>query len=75
MLDMEEAGLDFRATKDLDIVLPVEALDGMFVEAFWQFIRNGGYQNRQKSTGKQLFYRFHSPKESSYPEMHKSSVG
>jgi hypothetical protein len=31
---LDEAGLPFRATKDLDIVLCVEALDGAFVEAF-----------------------------------------
>lgn len=33
-LIMEEAGLDFRATKDLDIVLIVEALDPAFSETF-----------------------------------------
>lgn len=31
---MGEAGLEFRATKDLDIVLSVEALDAEFVRAF-----------------------------------------
>lgn len=31
---MQEAGLDFRATKDLDIVLYVEALHENFVRAF-----------------------------------------
>ena len=34
-LTMEEAGLEFRATKDLDIVLHVEALTPAFGEAFW----------------------------------------
>jgi len=33
---MEEAGLEFRATKNLDIVLSVEALDASFVRAFWE---------------------------------------
>jgi hypothetical protein len=28
---MEEAGLEFRATKDVDIVLGIEALDRAFV--------------------------------------------
>lgn len=57
-LVMEEAGLDFRATKDLDIVLCIEAksLDREFGKAFWEFIQKGGYQHRQKSTGKELFY-------------------
>ena len=51
-LGMTEAGLDFRVTKDLDIVLCMEALDTVFVQAFWDFVRKGGYHNRQKSTGK-----------------------
>lgn len=29
----------------------------------------GGYENRQKSTGKRLFYRFYAPKISEFPEM------
>lgn len=66
---MEEAGLEFRATKDLDVVLCVEALDAAFVTAFWEFIKVGGYQNQQRSTDKKLFYRFHSPKDNRYPEM------
>ncbi|MBS3904461.1 MAG: nucleotidyl transferase AbiEii/AbiGii toxin family protein [Simkania sp.] len=69
MLAMEEAGLHFRMTKDLDIVLSVEALDEKFVQAFWEFIKKGKYQHRQKSTGKRLFYRFYAPEDASYPEM------
>ncbi|HEY5101420.1 MAG TPA: hypothetical protein VII70_01450 [Steroidobacteraceae bacterium] len=33
-LAMEEAGLAFRATKDLDVVLHIEALDAKFGETF-----------------------------------------
>ena len=40
---MASAGLSFRATKDLDIVLFVEALDAVFVWAFWAFVLAGGY--------------------------------
>lgn len=36
---MTSAGLEFRATKDLDIVLCVEAMDPAFVQAFWDFVR------------------------------------
>ena len=64
-----EAGLEFRATKDLDIVLWVEALDEDFVKAFWKFIRAGKYQTQQKSTGEPQFYRFQKPGEGSYPFM------
>ncbi|SHO51533.1 hypothetical protein [Desulfopila aestuarii] len=68
-LAMEEAGLQFRATIDLDIVLCVEALDADFVRTFWDFIRLGNYQNRQKSTGERQFYRFSGPEDQSFPEM------
>jgi predicted nucleotidyltransferase len=40
-LAMESMGLNFRATKDLDIVLILEALDVEFVNAFWSFIKEG----------------------------------
>jgi len=68
-LAMEEAGLDFRVTKDLDIVLCVEALDAEFVSVFWDFIKKGRYHNRQKSTGKKLFYRFYEPEDGTFPWM------
>jgi glutathionyl-hydroquinone reductase len=53
---MTAAGLEFRATKDLDIVLYVEALDAAFVQAFWEFVRAGGYEVQEKSTGEKQFY-------------------
>lgn len=68
-LAMKDVGLDFRVTKDLDIVLCVEALDAEFVRVFWDFIKKGGYSNRQKSTGKKLFYRFYEPEDVTYPWM------
>jgi hypothetical protein len=66
---MQDVGLDFRATRDLDIVLQLERLTQEFVQAFWDFVRAGHYQNRQKSTGKSLFYRFQDPDDQSYPSM------
>ena len=69
-LAMEEAGLDFRATKDLDVVLHVEALTPAFGETFWRFIEAGGYEIRQASdTGKPAFYRFQKPTDNSFPVM------
>jgi len=68
-LAMEEAGLDFRATKDLDIVLCAEALDADFIAQFWAFVKAGGYQNQQKSTGDKQFYRFDKPATDGYPFM------
>jgi hypothetical protein len=66
---MTGAGLEFRATKDLDIVLYVEALDAAFVLAFWEFVRAGGYEVQEKSTGEKQFYRFQKPANADYPFM------
>lgn len=66
---MQNSGLAFRSTKDLDIVLYVEALNTDFVTAFWQFIKAGGYSNQQRSTGKEIFYRFTSPTAVDFPFM------
>ncbi len=66
---MESAGMEFRATKDLDLVLIVEALTESFVEAFWQFIMDGGYSLKQQSNGKPQFYRFSKPSSPDFPEM------
>ena len=66
---MTGAGLQFRATKDLDIVLYVEAMDASFVRAFWEFVRIGGYEVQEKSTGEKQFYRFQKPTNANYPFM------
>jgi hypothetical protein len=69
-LAMEEAGLEFRATKDLDIVLHIEALTPNFGEVFWGFIEAGGYAIRQASdTGKPVLYRFQKPADARFPVM------
>lgn len=66
---MEDKGLGFRATKDLDIVLHIEALNAEFIAAFWTFIKIGEYKNRQKSTGKEIYYRFSSPTHKEFPSI------
>lgn len=66
---LNDAGLDFRITKDIDMVLIIEAMTEEFAEAFWKFIDNGGYEARQRSTGKHEFYRFINPAEAGYPSM------
>ena len=60
---------DFRATKDLDIVLIVEALTSEFGKRFWDFIQDGGYEHRVKNNGSPQFYRFDKPKSADYPFM------
>ena len=54
----------FRATKDLDMVLIVEALSPEFGEKFWKFIDEGGYENCNTTSGKPQFFRFTEPKDS-----------
>jgi len=67
---MEDAGLEFRATKDLDIVLHIEALTPPFGDVFWSFIEAGGYEIRQASdTGKPVLYRFQRPSDARFPFM------
>ncbi len=65
----DEAGLDFRATKDIDMVLCVEVVDAAFGAAFKAFLDAGGYQARERSTGGKEFYRFHKPSDQSFPFM------
>ena len=68
-LVMEEEGLEFRATQDFDIVLCVEALDGRFIEAFWAFVRDGGYARKEGSAGARRYYRFQQPTDDAFPAM------
>lgn len=69
-LAMADAGLEFRATKDLDIVLHIEALTPTFGSAFWNFVEEGRYEVRQASdTGKPVLYRFQQPASSGFPAM------
>lgn len=68
-LIFEAQDTPFRATKDLDIVLLVEALTPEFGRKFWQFIHDGGYEHRAKSNGSPQFYRFDRPTQPEFPYM------
>jgi hypothetical protein len=69
-LTMESAGLEFRSTKDLDIVLHVESLTPSFGQAFWRFVEAGGYEVRQSgTTNRPALYRFQKPAEPEFPVM------
>jgi len=62
-------GLRFRATKDIDMVLILEALSPTFFQRFKEFIRLGGYKSIRQSTGQRTYYRFTAPSEADYPVM------
>ncbi|CAM3919923.1 hypothetical protein CCOS865_00924 [Pseudomonas reidholzensis] len=66
-LTMEDAGETFRTTKDLDIVLVIEALNNAFFATFWEYIKSGGYRIKQSSIGRPVFYRFQHPSDEAYP--------
>jgi len=68
-INLAQQELAFRATRDLDIVLCVEARDSQFIHTFWDFIRAGKYAIGEKSTGKKQFYRFKDPATSDFPYM------
>jgi hypothetical protein len=68
-LVFSEAGLPFRATRDIDMVLCVEIVDEAFGERLTAFLDAGGYQARERSTGGREFYRFHRPEDDRFPEM------
>lgn len=65
----ESNDTSFRATRDLDMVLVVEALTPEFGEKFWTFIQDGGYRNKATNGEKLQFYRFDKPEDVSYPKM------
>ena len=68
-LILNEVGLDFRATKDVDMVLCVEVVDGKLGTALKAFLNTGGYTTRQRSDGRREFYRFQDPTDKGYPAM------
>lgn len=66
---MSEAGLEFRATKDVDMILVLEDSGRFtgFAERFWEYIRQGGYTCGWKNSDSVHFYRFTTPAWPEYP--------
>lgn len=56
----EELNMNPRATKDLDLVLVVEALTPDFGARLWDFIKSSNYTGRNKGENefKHEYYRF-----------------
>lgn len=64
---LESRGIDFRATKDVDMLIIIEAIDNKFLEAFWQLIRDGEYINRNIEETEKNFFRFSQPQADDFP--------
>lgn len=65
----DEIGEDFRATKDLDVVLIVENISEAFGRAFWAFIKEANYNGIETGETQRQFYRFKNPANAAYPKM------
>lgn len=69
-LHLEDANLQGRATKDIDMIVVCEAINEEYVRQFWSFIKAGGYKPYQVDTEegtKRTFYRFTEPTDASFP--------
>ena len=65
----DEIGENFRATKDLDVVLIVENISTEFGQAFWEFIKEANYNGIETGATQRQFYRFRNPTDAAYPKM------
>ena len=65
---IEDEGLVARATKDIDIILVVEALNSEFLKTFWQFIKEGNYNRKEISSDERQYYRFINPENEDFPQ-------
>lgn len=61
------AGFTPRATRDIDIILIVEALSKEFVKQFWDFVKEGQYERTEKSEDERKYYRFLKPANEEFP--------
>ena len=72
----EEMQQEPRATKDIDMILIIEALSDAFVKRFWEFIIAGGYLQRQRgeslieadSGRNHEYFRFIKPANKAFPK-------
>lgn len=64
---IDNVGLTPRATKDIDIILVIEALSPEFVAHFWEFIKQGNYEVKEKSEDDRKYYRFQKPQIEEFP--------
>lgn len=68
-LALGDAGIPFRATKDIDMIITVEEISREFGEKFWEFIKDGQYDVYKNKSGMPQYFRFQTPKAEGYPSM------
>lgn len=70
-LNLEDANIQGRATKDVDMIVVCEAITPEYIRSFWDFIKAGGYTAWQIKTdgeSRRCFYRFVEPKDNDFPK-------
>lgn len=65
---LDDAGFTPRVTKDVDIILIVEALKPEFVKQFWAFVKEANYKRKEKSEDQRKYYRFLNPENKEFPK-------
>jgi len=65
-IHIQSAELTPRATKDIDMILIIEALSSEFVKRFWDFIVDGKYE-RKENGEERKYYRFVKPANTEFP--------
>lgn len=65
---MDNANLEFRVTKDIDMILVMEVRFPEFAKLFWEYVIEGGYRFGWKNSDEVHFYRFTDPM-AGYPLM------
>ncbi len=60
-------GMNFRATKDLDLVVMLDAVNPLFIAAVRAFIEEGKYKISERSDGVPILYRFANPESLNFP--------
>lgn len=68
-LALGDAGIPFRATKDIDMIITVEEISHEFGEKFWAFVKDGRYDIYKNKSGVSQYFRFQAPKVDGYPSM------
>lgn len=66
---LSNEGVPFRQTKDIDMVLIIEAIEELFIKRFIEFVSDGGYAHIKKGTDANQFYRFEKPVNEQFPYM------
>ena len=66
---MHEAALEFRATRDIDMILLIENRYEEFASVFWDYIKAGQYKCGWRNSDQPHFYRFTELQTANYPKM------